>query len=277
MQNRICLNLSALIHLDFPQQLIQAAEAGFHAIGPRAVNVDRYLAAGYSLKDASSLLDTYGLKSIEYDYSPNWVYCDDDERTAMIGEFDGFCATAAALGGDGSILVTPTLFDGRNGVLDYPLAVRNLREIARVARSYNAVVGVEFLPWTRIDSIGKAWTLMREAGSENAGIVLDCFHYFEGSSTVSELHAVPVERIALCHVNDMNTFEDDILTRTREQRVLPGEGQYKIDEILTYLKDGGYKGYYSLEILNKSYQEKDPGEITERAKRAMDSLLSNYS
>jgi len=276
MQERICLNLSALIHLDFPRQLEISAKAGFTAVGPRSVNLDKYLAEGASLDDARRLLDDYGLTSIEYNFFPNWLYCSDSERTAMVGRFDSFCRQAAALGGDNTILVAGSLHEGRNDVLDYPLAVRNLREIARIASTYNAVIGLEFLPWTRIDSVGKAWTLIREAGSENAGIVLDSFHYFEGSSTAEELHSVPVEKIVLCHLNDMDTFDGDILTRTRELRVLPGEGQYRNDEILAYLNTGGYDGYCSLKVLNKGYREMDPLEIARRCRTAMEDALRGY-
>jgi len=277
MQDRICLNLSALIHLDLQTQLEASAGAGFRAVGLRSINVENFLAAGRSLKIASSLLEEFGLKSIEYNYFPNWIYCDEHARRAMLLRFDTFCSQAAALGTDNSILVAGTLFDGGNDVLDYELAARNLREIARVARTYNLIVGIEFLPWTRIDSVGKAWTLVREVDADNIGIVLDSFHYFEGSSTVEELHSVPADSIVLCHLNDMDTFDGDILTRTREQRVLPGEGQYRNDEILRYLEDDGYTGYYSLEVLNKGYREMDPLEIAQRCRKSMEDLLSAYS
>lgn len=275
MQEKICLNLSALLHLDFEQQLEVSARAGFRAVGPRDINLQEYLSAGHSMEDALRLMERFGLKSVEYNFFPNWIYAADSERGGMLSSFEEFCTKAAALG-EGSIIVAPVSFENRNDVLDYELAVNNLQELSRVADSFGVLVGVEFLPWTRIDSISRAWDIVREADMENAGIILDSFHYFEGSSTETELRKVPVEKIFLCHLNDMNTNEGDILTRTREQRVLPGEGHYQFGEILSYLKDNGYRGYYSLEILNKSYRDKDPLEIALRAKKSMDDLLAAY-
>jgi len=272
VEKKICLNLSALIHLDFEEQLRVSSQAGFQAVGIREVNLINYLSSGKTLKDAGMLLDQYGLKSIEYNYFSNWIFADSEERTKMTGRFDFFCQSAV-MTGENQVLVAPVSYENKNDLKDNAAAVRNLKEIGNIARSYNTRVAVEFLPWTQIDSIESAWDIVHEVDMENVGIVLDTFHYFEGRSTVEGLHLVPVDKIFICHIDDMDTVEGDLLTRTREHRVLPGEGKYHFDEVLSYLEGHNYGGYYSLEILNKDYYKKDPLELALSAKRSMEDLL----
>jgi 2-keto-myo-inositol isomerase len=273
VENRICFNLSALIHLDFKQQLQSASQAGFRAVGIRDINIEAFLSAGNSLMDARSLIDQYNLKSVEYNFFPDWIYAREADRRKRLQEFEHFCACAAALGDD-PVLIAPVAYKNRNKIYNFSLAVQNLRELGRVALVYGARVAMEFLPWTRVNSIETAWEIVHEADMDNIGIVLDAFHYFEGNSTTEGLRSVPVGKIFLCHLNDMNTRNGDLLTRTRECRVLPGEGFYPLDEIISYLESGQYKGYYSLEILNADYKELDPYILSSRAFKSAVSILS---
>ncbi len=275
MENRICYNLSALIHLDFEQQLLAASQVGFRAVGVRDRNLENYLSAGNSLADARHLLHKYKLISVEYNFFSNWVYAQDGELVKVLQDFDHFCACASALGEE-PVLIAPVAFENRNSTYDFSLAVRNLQELGRVAAPYGGRVAMEFLPWTRINSIETAWNIVRGADRENIGIVLDTFHYFEGSSTKEGLREVPVEKIFLCHLNDMNTRDGDILTRTRECRVLPGEGFYDLGEIISILEMKGYTGYYSLEILNTEYRNLDPTVVSSRAYASMHEILGAY-
>ncbi|WP_319477912.1 sugar phosphate isomerase/epimerase [Marispirochaeta aestuarii] len=275
MENRICYNLSALIHLDFEQQLIVASRAGFRAVGVRDRNLEDFLSAGNTLTDARHLLDKNKLISVEYNFFSNWVYAQDGELARVVQDFDHFCACASALGEE-PVLIAPVAFENRNTIYNFSLAVRNLRELGRVAAAYGGRVAMEFLPWTRINSIETAWDIVRDADRENIGIVLDAFHYFEGSSTKEGLREVPVEKIFLCHLNDMNTRDGDILKRTRECRVLPGEGSYDLGEIISILEMKGYTGYYSLEILNTEYRNLDPARVSSRAYASMHDILGAY-
>lgn len=272
MEKKICLNLSTLDSLDFESQLRISAQAGFNAVGLRDHKVKEYLSQGKKPSDIGKLLATHGLSSIEYDFFPNWAYCHDNEREEMLERLESFSAVAQAMGEE-SILVTPVSFEKRNDVSNPHLAALNLKEMSKIVASHGNRIAIEFLPWTRIDSARKVWEIVREVNLDNVGIVLDSFHYFEGPSTKQQLSEIPIEKIFLVHLNDLKETEGDLLTLTREFRVLPGEGRYKFDEILSILENKGYTGYYSLEIMNKSYAARDSLELAKDSMRSICRLL----
>jgi len=273
MQRRLCLNLSTLDGTDLETQLRVSREAGFNAVGLREKQVKAFLESGRSLKNVREIIDTHGLTAIEYNFFPNWIYALADERGAVQTRFRDFCSTASELGCH--VLVAPTSFEGRNNSLDYETAADNLKEMARIADDHDCTVGIEFLPWSPFNSISRAQELLERAASENVGIVLDTFHYFEGSRSRTALERIPIESIVLVHIDDVEAVDADILTKCREHRVLPGEGVYPFDEVLSYLDEHSYRGYYSLEILNPELAAGDPAIIAREAMRSMEQLLGS--
>jgi 4-hydroxyphenylpyruvate dioxygenase len=270
-RRRFCLNLSTLDSADLETQLRVSRDAGFHAVGLREKHVASYLMSGGSPLGVRKMLDSHGLVAVEYDFFPNWVCAGSGERESLRGRFDRFCEVAADTGC--AIVVAPTSTDDGAGELDWHTAAGNLRAMARVAAAYELTVGVEFLPWSSLDTVTAAWELVRRSDCGNAAIVLDTFHYFEGPNSRDELWKVPVEAIALCHVDDVEAVEADVVTRCRRHRVFPGEGIYEFREILSYLSEHSYHGYYSLEIMNASHATQDPGVIAREAMASLDRLF----
>lgn len=273
MQRRLCLNLATLDGTDMETQLRVSRDAGFKAVGFREKQVKAFLESGRSLKNVREILDEHGLTAVEYDFFPNWIHALADERGAVQTRFRDFCGTASELGCP--VLVAPTSFEGRNNSLDYDMAADNLKEMARIADDHDCTVGIEFLPWSPFNSISRARELLERVAKENVGIVLDTFHYFEGPHSRTELEKIPIELIVLVHIDDVEAVDADIQTKCREHRVLPGEGSYPFDEVLSYLAEHSYEGYYSLEILNPELAAGDPATIAREAMRSMERLLGS--
>lgn len=270
---RLCLNLSTLDHADLETQLRASSAAGFRAVGPREKQVAEFLRRGRTFDDARALLDECGLVAVEHNFFSNWICTHAGERPVMLRRFRDFCTTGRELGC--SIVVAPTSHEGRNDRLDYETAAENLKDMATVARELDLTIGIEFLPWSPFNTVAKAWELVRRTGRENVGIVLDTFHYFEGPHSRTELEQIPIEAIVLVHIDDVEDADVDILTKCRGHRVLPGEGVYAFEEILTWLDERSYSGYYSLEIMNAGYSKRDPAAIAREAYASMQRLLGS--
>jgi sugar phosphate isomerase/epimerase len=272
---KTCLNLSLLAHLDFETQLSDAARAGFKTVGLRMNTLQDYLAAGNTLDQAKQLIIKYGLDPLEMNFFSMWIYANQVKQPEVFAEFREFASVAHQIGSQ-ILVCTPGYLD--EATKDMGSAVENYQELCKIAAEYNLIVGLEFVPWCPVGNVKKAWDIIERANQPNGGLVLDCFHYFEGDSSLADLEKVPIEKVIMFHIMDVERVANESpLKLCHNYRLLPGEGEYNYDGLLKYLTDRNYQGYYNLEIMYSKYQTMDGLELAKRAKKAVDALLANFS
>jgi 2-keto-myo-inositol isomerase len=271
MAFRICMNLGTLNHLDYETQLRVSRQAGFSAVGLHMIRLEEYLYSGHMLEDAIACLKKNQLNPVEVVFMPDWVSARGKSQKQVMARAEYICSTMELL--ECPILIANTL--GEKGY-DQALVRENFTELCNVASKYGVRIAIEYLPWTSMDTIRKAWDIVRTVDPVNGGIVLDTFHYFKGHPSTKELYEVPIEKIFIVHLDDVEDVEADLVTLTRKHRLPPGEGIFVFDEVLEYLFTKKYQGYYSLEILNRNHPLQDPVELASRARSATEKLLSDY-
>jgi 2-keto-myo-inositol isomerase len=274
MEFKSCLNLSIFGTIDFETQLDATAKAGFKAVGLRMNIIKDYMSKGNSFDKIKQKLTEFKLDPYEMNFFSNWIFCTDSNRKDVLAEFRDFISISGALGC--KMLVIPTAYENPT-TKEMSLAVKNYQTICDMAAEYGLTAGLEFLPWTEINTIKKARELVEAANRPNGGIILDTFHFFEGHSSIKDLEATPLKEIVMFHLNDLNRIPNvDMVTLTRNHRVLIGDGVYHYDDLLKYFFDRKYDGYFNLEIINPTFAQKDPYVVAADCKRTLDSLLENY-
>ncbi|HQI76817.1 MAG TPA: sugar phosphate isomerase/epimerase [Candidatus Latescibacteria bacterium] len=265
---KLCLNLSTLAHADLETQVSVCAQVGFQAVGLRLNKLEEYFAQGKNVENVRAILNAYHLLPLELNYFSDWIYKRDKAQKEVLDRFKSFSGLGKELGCP--ILILPTQCDGDHD--DY-LARENFHEICRVASEAGTQAALEFVPWSSINTIRKAWDLVRAVDHPASGLVLDSFHYFKGGSCLADLKDVPIERILLVHLADALNVDTDVATLCRNYRVPPGDGVFVFDELLAYLGATSYDGYYSLEVLNRDYQHLGPLEIAAHGKESLERIL----
>jgi sugar phosphate isomerase/epimerase len=268
MEQCVCLNLASLKHLDYESALTTAAKAGFRAVGLQEVPVEQYLASGRDLAGARAFLDSLGLAAPEMNFFPGWIYARGEARIAAFRRFARFCELATSLGPRIIIVTTSD-----EGTPDEALANENYAELCRMAGEQGLVAALECLPWAGVKSITAGWRIVERANHPAAGIVLDIFHIMKGGSSLDDIHAIPAEKIAIVHVNDLIETGEDVITLGRKRRVLPGEGRFPLRQFIKAVRATGYNGWYALEILNEKCPQEDPDDIARRSFTSMKALL----
>jgi 2-keto-myo-inositol isomerase len=271
MKFKICMNLGTLNHLDYETQIRASSKAGFKTVGLLMSRLEEYLYSGHTLDDAEDCLIKNDLDVAELVFFPDWMSVEGRARKHMLAKAEYVCSLMEWL--KCPILNANTL---GGGVYDLSLIKKNFSELCKIGVKYGVKIGLEYLPWTSVDTIKKAWEIVRGVNYSNGGIILDTFHYFKGHPSRDELKEVPIERIFIVHLDDVEDLEADLLTLTRKHRLPPGEGIFVFDEILEYLFAGGYEGYYSLEILNQSHPLRDPVELAISARLSTEEFLVNF-
>ena len=268
MEQRICLNLASLKHLDYESALMTAAKAGFPAVGLQEVPIEQYLESGQTLAGACAFLDSLGLAAPEINFFSGWIHARGEARIGAFSRFARFCELATALGP--RIIIATT---GSEGKPDEALANENYAELCRMAGEQGLVAALECVPWSAVKTIDDVRRMVERANHPAAGIVLDIFNIMKGGSCLDDIRTIPAEKIAIVHVNDLIETGEDVMTLGRKRRVLPGEGRFPLREFIEAVRATGFDGWYALEILNEKCSQENPHDIARRSFASMKALL----
>ena len=138
---------------------------------------------------------------------------------------------------------------------DNAQAAADLAELADLARQHGMRIGYEALAWGRhVKDWTAAWDLVRAAGRDNLGIVLDSFHICVRGNPIEPIASLPADGIALVQVADAPALAMDPLSLSRHYRCYPGQGDYPIVDYLDAVTRSGYRGPLSLEIFNDQFR-----------------------
>lgn len=122
---------------------------------------------------------------------------------------------------------------------DRDFAVDRFAELCALAGRCNLRVSLEFVTWAKIVGIQDAVELIREAGVDNAGIMVDLLHFNRSRCTLQELATLPPELISgvqLCDAPaEIPTTVAGLVHHGRAERLYPGEGGIDIAGIVAHL------------------------------------------
>ncbi len=139
------------------------------------------------------------------------------------------------------------------------VAAEPLRRAADRLGEAGARLAIEFLPFTAARSIGDALEAIDRAGlGDRAGMLLDTWHFFNGPDDWRDLEELPLERIAYLQLDDhVMPAAEPLHESTVHDRVMPGEGSFDLPRVAATLRDKGFDGMISVEILSRSWREGD--------------------
>ncbi len=187
--------------------------------------------------------------------------------------------TAMQLGAGRCITWVPP--QGGEPAADYQARVLpRLVQVSKVLGDHGVQFGLEFLgPKMFRQNPEQVWfydipgaldvtAKMHEQGATNAGLLIDCWHWYTGGGTVMDLASVPLEQIVHVHINDAPR------TPVEEQidnvRLLPGQsGEIDIRGFLRTLSALGYEGPVAVETFSQELNALSPDQSAALAAAAM--------
>jgi sugar phosphate isomerase/epimerase len=136
---------------------------------------------------------------------------------------------------------------GRDTIEMRRMTVEGLRDVARVAADFGISIGVEPYRVTSgalVTTLPDTVALVDEIDAPNVGVVLDLWHAWDLAGIEDDIrrHA---GRLVGVQVNDWRQP-----TRSWADRVLPGDGIIDLPALFRALDEGGYRGWYDLEIFS---------------------------
>lgn len=151
-------------------------------------------------------------------------------------------------------------------------AVVSLAQAGQWAAGFGVRLALEF----RADaafctSLETAVRLTAACGEPNVGVCLDTFHFFKGPSKERDLALLTPENLAFVQVSDWSGVPRELASDA--DRILPGDGDLPLAELLDALARRGYDGWVSVEVLNSTIWQLKPSQVAEMALAALERVL----
>lgn len=113
-----------------------------------------------------------------------------------------------------------------------------LAGICGLAAEVGLCVGVEFMAFRSIGSLGAAVDVITRSGADNAGIVLDALHVQRTGASPQDIAALPpgiVSHLQICDASAVSPSRENLAEEARGGRLLPGEGVIPLAAIIAAL------------------------------------------
>jgi 2-keto-myo-inositol isomerase len=262
-----CLNTSTIRgnNLELPAVIAAASKAGFHAIEPWIMEIDRYTASGGSLKDLGKRISDAGLIVANAIAFNSFLDDDDTRRAASMEKLKIDMDKVAQIGGT-RIAAPP----GNNrAAVSLDNAARYYREALEMGQKAGVQPLLEL--WGTHPVLGPlshGIYVSVAAGRSDASLLLDVFHLYKSGTPFASLQQINGAALHVMHLNDYPQAADSS-TLNDSSRIYPGDGVAPLRQIFRDMRDNGFRGYFSLELFNRDYWTKSADE---NLKTAMDKI-----
>lgn len=265
IQHPFSLAALTVLELSPPDMVEIAARAGYDYVGLRPIPATPEEVSYPLLSDTTLLKETCrrirdtGIKVADLEILRL------KPQTHIINDFSRFMEVGAELGAS-DILVA-----GNDD--NHDRLIENFAALCELAKPFGLYPHLEFMPWTGVRNLNEARHIVsevRQAGHDNACLLVDAFHLDRSCSRLEDLAKVPSEwmrYVQLCDVpGPIPESMDEILREARNERRFPGDGYADLKGMLSVIPKNVP---LSLEIPTDSLRQQGVS-VLERAKMALD-------
>lgn len=265
-----CLSQTLTLPADFAADIAAFAEAGCDAIEVWLTKLEAHRRR-YSAEQTRRLLEDYGVRPVAAAYQGGLLLSQGDQRREYLEQLQRRLALCQELGVP-TLLIAADVSDRADfAYLDQ--ARRSLQQIASLAAAFDVRLALEFHTKARwCSSLETAVALVEACGEPNVGLCLDVFHFYTGPSKFDDLALVTSERLFHVQVCDLAGVPRELAQDA--DRVLPGDGEFRLVPMLDQLRRVGYAGWVSVEVPNPTFWRIHAVQVAAAAWRALDRLLN---
>ena len=270
---KLALNGATTMRADLATDLQAAKNAGFDYLEIWAAKLRAFLKER-STSELKDLFSQSGLAPLSINSIEHVTFRDAGAYESIKKECEELSRIASEIGCP-CIVVVPGRLPPAGASRENVVAesIRVLNELCDIAAKHNVTLAFEFLgqPDCSVPTLDLAAEIVRKAGRENLGLVIDSFHFYAGGSTFEMIEALDPKLIQVFHINDAEDLPRDQLED--RHRLLPGLGILPLRGIISSFRRIGYDKVASVEIFRPEYWSRDPFELARDARAATEQVL----
>lgn len=266
---RPCISEAATLPGTFAADVEAFAEGGCRAVEVWLTKLETHLET-HSAADTRKLLEDQQTTLAAASYQGGLLLSQGEQRKAHYDHFKRRLDLCQAFAVPTLLVVAD--FVGKVDATDLERAVVSLKQAAQWAAAFDVKLALEFRgSATFCSSLDTALSLVAACGEPNVGVCLDVFHYYTGPSKFDDLSLLTRDNLAFVQVCDVAGVPRELATDA--DRILPGEGDFRLGPIIQRLRTIGYDGYVSLELLNPVLWKVPAAQLAQLGMNALDRLL----
>jgi sugar phosphate isomerase/epimerase len=264
-----CISEATTLPQTFADDVTAYAAAGCDAMEVWLTKLEAHLEA-HSGADTLRLLEDQPMKLAAAAYQGGLLLSQGEQRQAHFDHFRRRLELCALFNIPTLLVVADFVEAAERTALER--AVVSLAEAGRRAAGFGVRLALEFRgKATFCSSLDTAVALVAQCGQANVGVNLDVFHYYTGPSKPEDLALLTPQNLAHVQLCDLAGVPRELATDA--DRVLPGDGDFRLAPILAQLRAIGYEGWVSLEVMNPRLWQVPPTSVAELGLAALRRLL----
>ena len=268
IDERLALHTWSLDTTPLAETLSAAREGGWNAVELRRVDFTRCFEKGMTNEQVLKLVRDSGMKVAVIGTEYGLLFSQGEESRRLFAVLRETCANANALGCD-LIMIAP----GQNsGTLEQ--AADNFRAAGDIVATYGCRIAIEFNSvHAVINSLAVGRELVALTAHPACGLLLDAYHMERCGDGGRSFEDMAADEIFAFQFSDVPHGPPPAGNRPTD-RLPPGQGRVRWDEVFGLLVEKGYSGYLSYEAPNPELWARPPFEVAREAAAATRLLLA---
>jgi 2-keto-myo-inositol isomerase len=266
---KLCISESVTLSHTFAEDVNGYADGGCHALEVWLTKLEKHLEK-HSVAETRKLLEDREMTLAAASYQGGLLLSQGESRKAHYDQFKRRLDLCQSFG-------IPTLliaadFASKVDAAGLQRALASLKQAAQWAAAFGVRLALEFRSSASFcTSLDTALALIAQCGEANVGVNLDVFHYYTGPSKFEDLTLLTRDNLAFVQLSDVLGVPRELASDA--DRILPGEGDFRLQPILDQLRTIGYDGWISLELFNPTLWQLKPAQVAELGLASLERLL----
>jgi sugar phosphate isomerase/epimerase len=268
-----CISEATTMACTFAEDVAAYADAGCAGMEVWLTKLETHLEK-HSLVDTRKLLEDRHLELAAAAYQGGLILSQGEQRRAHYDHFRKRLDICQQLGIP--TLIVAADFAEPVDATGLERAAVSLTQAAQWAAGFGVRVALEFRAKnTFCASLDTALALVSQCGEPNVGVNFDVFHFYTGPSKFEDLELLTPATLAHVQLCDLAGVPRE-LARDAD-RILPGDGDFRLQPLLERFRALGYAGWVSLELLNPVLWRTKAAQVAEVGITALRKLLGQAS
>jgi 2-keto-myo-inositol isomerase len=265
-----CLSEVTTLPATFAEDVAAYADVGWGAMDVWLTKLETHLQT-HSAQQTKDLLAQRGIILAAASYQGGLMLSQGEARKAHFDHFKQRLGLCQDFGIPTLLLVAD--FAQRPEAQALERAIVSLKQAAQWADGFGVRLALEFRGADAFCScLDTALLMVEQCGEPNVGVNLDVFHYYKGPSKSEDLERLSARNLAFVQFSDVAGVPRELAADS--DRIMPGDGDFRLEIIVERLKSIDYSGYISLELMNPVLWQAKTTQVAELGLMALNRLIA---